>query len=29
LFDVYVTYKINGLPYKLHITQMITNIMYE
>ena len=28
-FDVYVTYKINGLPYTLHITQIITNIMYE
>jgi len=28
-FDVYVTNKINGVPYTLHITQIITNIIYE
>ena len=27
--DVCVIYKVNGLPYTLHITQIITNIMYE
>jgi len=26
---MFVTYKINGLPYTLHITQITTNIMYE
>jgi len=28
-FDVYIIYKVNSLPYTLHITQIITNIMYE
>jgi hypothetical protein len=28
-FDIHVIYEINGLPYTLHITQIITNIMYE
>ena len=28
-FDIYIIYTINGLLYTSHITQIVTNVMYE